>query len=121
MFRPDNTFPTVSGLNYHKIIVTYGTSFTANAQFKLRDLQVYRPVCYLANNRINICTLDTTNNAITMSFQFGLTVNTNYHVLFSITDPRNPDIYGFLPNLAVSNIVVSYVLSGSATVYYTET
>lgn len=119
MFRPNNAFPTVSGLSYHRITVTYGTSFVANSQFKLRDLQVYRPVCYLANNRINICTLDTSNNAITMSFQFALAADTNYHVLFSITDPRNPDVYGFLPNLAVSNIVVSYVLAGSATIYYT--
>jgi hypothetical protein len=54
-----------------------------------------------------------------MSFQFALAADTNYHVLFSITDPRNPDVYGFLPNLAVSNIVVSYVLAGSATIYYT--
>ena len=121
MFKPDNTFPTVSGLNYHKIVVTYGTIFSDNNQFKLRDLEVYRPVCYLANNRVRKCTIDTVGNAITMSFQFGLAVNTNYHVLFSLTDPRNPDVNGFLPTLAISNVVVSYVLSGSATIYYTET
>jgi hypothetical protein len=121
MFKPDNTFSAVSGLNYHKIMITYGTIFTDNNQFKLRDLEVYRPVCYLANNRVRKCTIDTTNNVITMSFQFGLTVNTNYHVLFSITDPRNPDVNGFLPTLAISNVVVSYMLSGSATIYYTET
>lgn len=56
-----------------------------------------------------------------MSFQFGLSVNTNYHVLFSIIDPRNPDVNGFYPTLAISDIVISYVLSGSSTVYYTET
>lgn len=54
-----------------------------------------------------------------MSFQFSLSVNTNYHVLFSLTDPRSPDTYGFLPSLAVSSIVVNYVLSGSSTKYYT--
>jgi hypothetical protein len=54
-----------------------------------------------------------------MYFQFGLTLNTVYHVLFSIIDPRNPDVYGFLPNSAVSNIIISYKLAGSSTVYYT--
>lgn len=121
IFRPDNTFPTVSGLSYHKIMVTYGTIFSDNAQFKLRDLEVYRPVCYLANNRVRKCTIDTSLNVITMSFQFGLSINTNYHVMFSIIDPRIPDVNGFLPTLAISDIVVSYVLSGSSTTFYTET
>lgn len=56
-----------------------------------------------------------------MNFQFALSANNVYHVLFSIVDPRNPDVYGFLPTQSVSNIVVSYKLSGSSTVRYTET
>lgn len=111
----------MTGLNYHRIELTYGTIFTANSQFKIRDLEVYRPVCYLDNNRIRKCTLDIINKKIIMNFQFSININTNYHVLFSIIDPRNPDIFGFLPTISVSNVVVSYVLSGSSTVYYTET
>lgn len=54
-----------------------------------------------------------------MSFQFGLAINTNYHIMFSVVDPRNPDVHGFYPTQAISDIVMSYVLSGSSTVYYT--
>lgn len=102
-------------------MVSYGTIFNDNAQIKLRDLEVFRPMCYLANNRVRKCTIDTTLNVITMSFQFGLSINTIYHIMFSVVDPRNPDINGFYPTQAISDIVVSYVLSGSSTVYYTET
>ncbi len=100
-------------------MVNYGTIFNDNSQIKLRDLEVYRPMCYLANNRVRKCTIDTTLNVITMSFQFGLAINTNYHILFSVVDPRNPDVHGFFPTQAISDIVMSYVLSGSSTVYYT--
>lgn len=119
MFKPDNNFPTVSGASYHQITATFGTIFTANSQIKIRDLEVFRPVCFLDNNRVRICTIDTINKAITMNFQFALTVNNVYHVLFAIVDPRNPDVYGFLPIQSVSSIVVSYKLSGSSTVRYT--
>lgn len=56
-----------------------------------------------------------------MNFQFALSLNSVYHVLFAIVDPRNPDIYGFLPTQSVSSIVVYYKLAGSSTVRYTET
>ena len=38
MFRPDRTFSSQSGANYHTISVYYGTAFTDNNMFKLRDL-----------------------------------------------------------------------------------
>lgn len=114
-------FPTVTGGNFHQIRVTYGSVFTANAQIKIRDLDIFRPVCYLDNKRIRRCSIDTANFQIAMSFQFALAVNTNYHVLFSLVDPRNPDVYGFLPTVAMSDIRVEYVLSASpSTIYYTE-
>ena len=56
-----------------------------------------------------------------MSFQFSLTTNTEYHVLFALVDPRNPSVFGFLPTQAVSDLRVEYKLGGSSTVYYTET
>jgi hypothetical protein len=55
-----------------------------------------------------------------MSFQFSLTLNTAYHLKFSILDSRNADVDGFLPSAAVSNIVLMYKPSGGSW-YYTET
>jgi hypothetical protein len=55
-----------------------------------------------------------------MLFQFALSINTTYHIKVSIIDPRNPDINGFLASTASEDIVLSYQLSGSATVYYME-
>ena len=121
ILRPSVSFPTVSGANYHRITVYYSTDFRDNDQIKIRDLEVYRPVCYLNSNRIRQCSIDTTNNEITMSFQFALTANNEYHVLFSLIDPRNAEQYGFYPQNAISDLRVEYKLSGSSTIYYTET
>jgi len=73
---------------------------------KIRDLQVFRPVCYLNNQRIRQCSIDTTNNAITMSFLFALATSSKYHIKVSILDSRNADINGFLSSIAVSNVVL---------------
>lgn len=75
IFRPSVNFAAVSGSNYNQITVYYNTIFGDQDQFKIRDLEVYRPVCYLSSNRIRICSIDTSNNKITMSFQFALTAN----------------------------------------------
>ena len=75
MFRPGENFNSLSGSNYHIITVYYGTDFTDTTELKLKDLTVFKPVCYLANNRVRKCTIDTANNKITMSFQFALTAN----------------------------------------------
>ena len=53
-----------------------------------------------------------------MMFQFALSANTTYHLKLSILDPRNPDINGFLASTAAEDIVLSYQLSGSSTIYY---
>jgi hypothetical protein len=82
---------------------------------------VFRPVCYLANYRIRKCTIDTTNNFISMDFMFALTNNNAYHVKVSLLDPRNPDINGFLASTAITDLVVAYKLAGQSTVYYMET
>lgn len=74
-FRPSVSFSTVSGNTYHQVTVFYNTIFVDETQIKTRDLEIYRPVCYLASNRIRQCTIDTVNNKITMSFQFALTAN----------------------------------------------
>lgn len=55
-----------------------------------------------------------------MSFLFGLTAGTKYHIKFSIIDPRNADIDGFLSSAAVSNVVLMYKPYGGVW-YYTET
>ena len=121
LFRPSENFNTQSGANTHKITVFYGTDFGDNSQIIIRDLQVYRPVCYLANNRIRQCSIHTTANKITMSFQFALSAESEYHVMFGIMDPRNADVFGFLPTKAISDIRVEYILGGTSTVKYTET
>lgn len=36
-----------------------------------------------------------------MNFQFGLTLDTPYHIKVSLIDPRNQDINGFLPSNAI--------------------
>lgn len=73
----------------------------------IKDLQVFRPVCYLNNQRIKKCEL-TSNNVtkiIRMSFQFALSAYTTYHLKFSLLDSRNADVDGFLPISAVSSLI----------------
>lgn len=99
-------FNTQTGTNYNMIKVVYGSAFGDASSVKIRDLQVFRPVCYLNNQRVKLCTIDTSLKQITMSFLFPLAVNTRYHLKFSILDSRNADINGFLPTNAVSSIVL---------------
>ena len=103
------------------IKIVYPSTFGDAAMLKIKDLQVFRPVCYLNNQRIRQCSIDTTNHAITMSFLFGLATNTKYHVKVSILDSRNADINGFLATASVSNIILMYKPNGAATWQYTET
>lgn len=118
-FYPTVTFAAQSGVNYNMIKIVYPASFSDTAMVKIRDLQVFRPVCYLNNQRIKNCAIDVANNNMVMSFLFGLTANTKYHLKFSILDSRNADIDGFLASAAVSNFVLMYKpYSGSW--YYTE-
>ena len=121
MFRPADNFNTQTGSSYHTISVFYGTDFSDNNLIKIRDLEVFKPVCYLNNNRIRKCTIDTVNNKITMSFQFALTANNEYHILFGQIDPRKANILGFLAKKSIANIRVYYVLARTSTVKYTET
>jgi hypothetical protein len=110
----------VSGSNYHTITVQYPSSYSAVTAFNLNDLQVYRPVCYLNNNRIKLCTIDTANRKVTMQFQFAL-ASGFYYVMVSILDPRNADSNGFLytpsPIQSLTNIKVYMTPSGGATSY----
>jgi hypothetical protein len=58
-----------------------------------------------------------------MSFQFDLIANTQYHLKFSIIDPRNAENNGFLASTAISNILITYQpynASSPNTVYYAE-
>jgi hypothetical protein len=120
-FQPAIGFPSVAGSNYHTIKLVYPSTFGDASMFKIKDLQVFRPICYLNNQRIRKCVIDTTNKFMTMSFQMELTANAKYHLKFSILDSRNADIDGFLATTAISNLVLMYQLSGSSTWYYTET
>jgi hypothetical protein len=118
-FIPTASFATQSGSNYNMIKIVYPSSFTDNSMVKIRDLQVFRPVCYLNNQRIKNCVIDVANNVMTMSFQFALTSGASYHLKFSILDSRNADIDGFLASAAVSNFVLMYKPYGAANWYYT--
>jgi len=120
-FSPTVIFPTLSGINYHMIQIVFPSTFGAAAMVKIMDLQVFRPVCYLNNQRVRQCSLNTGTFTLTMSFQFPLTANSNYHLKFSILDSRNADVDGFLPSSAVSNIVLMYKPNGAPNWYYTET
>lgn len=120
-FIPTVPFGVQSGSNFNMIKIEYPASFTDNAMIKIRDLQVFRPVCYLNNYRIKNCVIDTVAHTMTMSFQFDLATNTRYHLKFSILDSRNADIDGFLASTAVSNVVLMYRPYGAPNWYYTET
>ncbi len=51
---------------------------------------------------------------------FALTNNNAYHIKVSLLDPRNQDINGFLASTAITDLVLTYKLAGSSTVYYME-
>jgi len=116
-FYPSVTFTTSSGNNYHMIKVCYLSTFGDATMFKIRDIQVFRPVCYLNNQRIRQCSID--NRFITLNFIFGLSNSTKYHLKVSILDSRNADVNGFLATIAVSNLVLLYKPHGASTWQYT--
>ena len=118
-FYPAVTFTGQSGSNYHSIKVVYPSTFSDATMIKIRDLQVFRPVCYLNNQRIRQCSIDTAANSITLSFIFALSTSTKYHLKVSILDSRNADIDGFLASVAVSDIVLMYRPYGQAAWSYT--
>jgi len=120
-FYPSVNFPAQSGSSYHMINIAYPSTFGDASMFKIRDIQVFRPVCYLNNQRIRQCSIDTTNKIITLSFLFALSTSTKYHLKVSILDSRNPDINGFLSSIAVSSLVLYYKPYGASTWQYTET
>lgn len=51
---------------YHKITLQYGTNYVARTSQWVLDLNYDKPVCYLDNNRVQRCYLDTTNKLIYM-------------------------------------------------------
>lgn len=54
-----------------------------------------------------------------MGFLFSLALNSTYHIKFSLLDPRNADIDGFLATLSASKVVFMYKPHGTSTWYYT--
>jgi hypothetical protein len=118
-FRPNHDF-TAQSSQYHNIRIYYPASFGDVDKFKIRDLEVFRPVCYLNNFRIRRCTIYTTNNFISMEFMFALTNNIAYHIKVSLIDPRNPDINGFLSSAAITDLVLTYKRVGDSNTYYME-
>ena len=119
IFQPHVVFNAQSGSNFNYIKIVYPSTFGDASLVRIRDLQVFRPVCYLNNARIKNCVINTVTKEITMGFLFGLTLNQKYHLKFSILDSRNPDIDGFLANLAISNVVFMYKPYGTANWFYT--
>jgi hypothetical protein len=111
----------VLGSSFHTIVVKYPSSYSAVSSIQLNDLTIFKPVCYLNNNRIKSCVIDTINRMITMQFQFALASGSAYYVRVSILDPRNPDSNGFLyapsPLVSVTNIKVYLTPSGGSSSY----
>lgn len=58
MFTGTNPPPTSEIL--HKLILYYGSEYTTNSFGSEKDLEYNKPICYLHNNRIQRCTIDTT-------------------------------------------------------------
>ena len=117
-FIPTVTFSAISGLNYHQIMLYYPATFSDASAMNLKDLQIFHPLCYLNNQRIRKCSINVATNVMTMNFQFGLTANTKYHLKWSIIDPRDSQVNGFMPSTAVSTVVLTYQPYGGS-VYYT--
>lgn len=76
----------------------YGLNYVTRASQWALDLNYDKTVCYLDNNRVQRCYLDTTNKVIYMDFSFGIPAGKPIHVYFSILDPRNPHFNGFRYN-----------------------
>lgn len=95
MFAGLNVPPAAGGL--HKLILYYGDEYSPNIYGTLSDLEYNKPVCYLHNNRIQRCTIDTTNKKMEMQFSFAdiLPTGRPIHVYFSVDDPRRPSMSGF--------------------------
>ena len=81
--------------SYHTLTLYYGTDYVERTVQSTLDLQYDKPVCYLNNNRVARCFLDTVNNKIYMEFSFAVSSGKPIHVYFSILDPRQPDRNGF--------------------------
>lgn len=101
MTTPLPTAPTTGPFN--RISLTYGLNYVTRSSQWTLDLNYDKPVCYLNNNRIQRCTLDTVNKIIYMEFSFAVNTGKPINVYFSILDPRNPHLNGFQYN-GTSNI-----------------
>lgn len=80
---------------FHKIKLTYGDNYVARTVQSTLDLFYDKPVCYLDNNRVQRCYLDTANKNIYMLVDFAIPAGKPIHVYFSILDPRKPQYNGF--------------------------
>lgn len=101
----------------------YGTAFTTNiAVNRVWDLYYYKPICYLNNNRVIKCTLNSVTNSVTMKFAFAVPSGVAVNVYVSVLDPRNHDINGFryIGSPGVSMLRVETQPFGS-TLYSVET
>lgn len=117
---PQSLFTSTPG-TYHQIVVEYPSAYIAVSTTNIQDLQVFKPVCYLNNNRIKYCALDTANRRVTIRFYFALPSASTYYVMVSLLDPRNADSNGFLynpsPLTSISKIKVYLTPSGGSTSY----
>ena len=87
--------PTPAVGQFHKIKLTYGNNYVTRDSQWTFDLNYDKTVCYLDNNRIQRCVLDTTNKLIYMLVDFAIPAGKPIHVYFSILDPKQPERNGF--------------------------
>jgi hypothetical protein len=63
------SYPGSSAPNYHTLTVHYGANFTTiTSVTRVWDLYYYKPVCYLNNNRVRRCAINSATNSILMQF-----------------------------------------------------
>lgn len=116
------TYSTQAAPNYNTLTVYYGANFTTiYTVTRTWDMYYNKPVCYLNNNRVKLCTLSSATNSITMQFLFALAPSVPIHVYVSVLDPRNSEVNGFTySGLGVAMIRVETQPFGGA-VYSVET
>lgn len=90
---------------YHTIKMNYGSYYTVTSQTRANDLYRYQPVCELNGYRILLCSINTGANEITMSFQQSITANEEVSVRFSVLDPTNSAVDGFILASASNPII----------------
>lgn len=90
--------PDLAAGSYHIMDLYLNSNFISLTNGKTLDLEYNKPVCFLQNTRVHICSIDTVNRKMRMMFTFGIPSNVPVHAYFSVLDPRDPSKNGFRYN-----------------------